>query len=561
MLRPAITARSPRLLVFGIDGAGLDLVDSLIARGDLPVIGELLSRSAVARCRSTTPPTTLPAWTTFLSGAHPSTHGVPDFTVRRGYRVHFVGGASRACPTWLSYVEFLGLTVGTAFFPATFPPEKLRGYQISGWDSPVTTAGDSSFVHPQSLHGELRQAFGKDALAFDAIDEFSSRNDLYDRAATLLPRAVQRKADVAAFLLCHRPVDVAMFYFGETDTAAHHFWAFFDRNSPRRPSHVRTELEQVLPNVYRAVDRAIGTLIDIAGPETAIALVSDHGSAGSSDVALHLNNVLSEAGLLAKRRRGLDAQLWRGRAASFVPSPLRRSLFRLAGGLLPSLVESHVRFGDIDWSRTRAFSEELGYAPSIWFNQLGREPQGVTRARDRRFLADEVRACLLQQRDDRGRRLVRDVVPREELHQGPLAHLLPDLWIELETLDGYEPVCLPSSTSQGHTVRRLREAERLGRKGRSLPGCHSAHGLFSLHGRGAPWGRHGDIALQDTAPTLMSALGLPPAPWFEGTTRFDLEAPSPSSWTAVDAPLPAPYAPDEERLVAQRLRRLGYLDE
>jgi predicted AlkP superfamily phosphohydrolase/phosphomutase len=229
--------------------------------------------------------------------------------------------------------------------------------------------------------------------------------------------------------------------------------------------------------------------------------------------------------------------------------------------LLPGLVESHIRLGNIDWSRTRAFSEELGYAPSVWFNQLGREPRGVVRARDRRFVADEVRSCLVGLRDDQGRRLVHDVIPREELHRGPLANLLPDLWIELETLDGYEPVCLPSSTSNGQVVRRLLEQERLGRKGRSLPGCHSPYGLFALRAEGVCPGRRDDMGLEDAAPTLVRALGLPRAPWFEGSAVFDLGDLSAQGPAPVSLPRPSPYAPDEERAIAGRLRRLGYLEE
>lgn len=565
MLRPCSKTNGspiPRLLVIGLDGAGLDLVDELIGRDALPNIKKLLAESAVSPSRSTVPATTLPAWTTFLTGASPSTHGVPDFTVRHGYRVRFVGGASRRCSTWLGHVEARGLTVGAAWFPATYPPERLAGYQISGWDSPVTAAGDRSFVYPPSLYDELCREFGDEILRFEAIDEFARGDDFYERAARRLPQSIRRKAEMASFLLRHRPVDVALFYFGETDTAAHHFWAFHDERSPRRPEHVPAERADVLFSVYRAVDNAVGELVRTVGPQTSVALVSDHGSAGASDWALHINNALCSAGLLAKRRRTVDARWLRGTATSLVPPSLRRSLFRLAGGLAPSWVESQVRFGDIDWSRTQAFSEELGYAPAVWFNQLGREPQGIVRASDRERVAARVTQCLLALRDEGGRRLVRHVVPRQELHRGPLAHLFPDLWIELEPLDGYTPVCLPSSTGKGLTVRRLAEDEKLGRKGRSMPGCHSPLGLFCLRAPSAAPGRFPAIDLQDAAPTLVSALGLPLASWFEGEPRFGLGGfRQGRTETNAETPPGSVYTPDEERVVANRLRRLGYLDE
>ena len=75
-----------------------------------------------------------------MTGASPSEHGVPDFTVRQGYGVRFVGASLRALPTLFQHVESQGLTAGAAWFPATYPPEHLKGFQISGWDSPITAS-------------------------------------------------------------------------------------------------------------------------------------------------------------------------------------------------------------------------------------------------------------------------------------------------------------------------------------------------------------------------------------------------------------------------------------
>jgi predicted AlkP superfamily phosphohydrolase/phosphomutase len=536
----------PRLLVLGIDGADPDLVARFTASGAMPRTAALVARGAMAKLASTVPPTTFPAWTSFLTGAPPSFHGVPDFTIRTGYRVRFTGASDRALPTLFSHFERCGLSTGAAWFPATYPPEPLSGFSISGWDSPVTSAGDASFVRPRSLAAELRARFGGDHLAFDAFDEFRGDplDDLPARVRALV-EATRRRAEIARWLLEHRPVDVAAFYFGAADTAAHHFWAFCDPSSPRRPAVVPREAETAIERVYRAIDEAMGALVDAAGEGAAVVVLSDHGSRGSSDVAVHLNRALADAGLLSFTRGEAPAErgVFRTSAVAAIPRGVRRRLFRFAGGLAPSLAESSLRFGGIDWSRTRAFSEELSYAPSIWLNQLGREPHGVVPYRMRGAVAADVEGALSRLRLEDGRPLVERVLRREELHTGPHARRFPDLTVLLRDVDGYTPACLPSR-GPGPSVTRLEGAALIGRKGRSMPGCHAPNGILVVALPGAEPPAIPGVGIEGVAKLACDLLRVP-----------GLDA-APVACTSASA-----YTLAEERAVAARLRGLGYLEE
>jgi predicted AlkP superfamily phosphohydrolase/phosphomutase len=527
----------------------------------------LIENGAWGPLRSTVPPTSLPAWTSFLTGATPSHHGVPDFTVRQGYRVRFAGAGDRRLPTVLAHLERHGLSTGAAWFPATYPPEQLRGWQIAGWDSPVTSCGDSSFIHPAELHRQLAQRFGGDHLRFDTLDEFSDRPEWYLSAAEALPRRVGRRAEMALWLLREHPVDVAAFYFGEADTAAHHFWAFHDPTSPRRPSAFDPLLEGALERVYGALDEAVGRLVAAVGGDCSVVVLSDHGSAGASDVGIHLNRALEAAGLLAFEtpRLELDPRALRGRIPGLLPAGLRQGLFRVAGGIVPSAIESHLRFAGIDWSRTTAFSEELTYAPAIWLNQLGREPRGTLRYRERDRALIAVERAVSGLRDLDGRALVRRAIPREEIHGGPLINLFPDVILELDEPGGHAPVCLPSSGRPGPAVSRIPKAELLGRKGRSLPGRHTADGILVVYRPGAPSGGEIEGArIEDVAFAIAALARAPAAPWFEGRIPdglSGLDDPVRAADCVGVAPTPArAYDRAEERVVAERLRRLGYLE-
>ncbi len=564
-----MTRPKPSLLLIGLDGVGPEILEPLVEAGDLPNLSRLRDAGAYGPLRSTTPPTTFPAWSSFLTGVEPSSHGIPDFTIREGYRITFAGTADRRAPTWMEHLESHGLRVGAAWFPMTYPPLPLLGYHISGWDSPVTSRGDSSFVHPSALHTDLVSRFGEEHLSFDTIDEFSDTDNWHIATAEALLKRIEKRTDIALHLLAKHPVDVAAFYFGQTDTAAHHFFAFHDPSSPRRPETFDPRLSHALRNVYIAADEAVGRLVENVDDDTTVMVMSDHGSGGSSDIAIYLNRMLQRAGLLEFRsanRQGIDPSFIRGKAVGLLPRQLRRPLFRFSKGLVPALVESRLRMGGIDWSRTVAFSEEINYAPSIWFNQLGREPDGVMPFGERENIASEVEQAAHELVTPSGARLVHRVIRREEIHHGAHLHRFPDLTLELANIDGFTPVCLSSRAHRGDPVGCLGPDAMLGRKGRSMPGCHTPNGILMLSGPGVPDRQIEGARIHDVPMLICAATNTPAAPWFEGTSPEGLMEPPEQKKNdrtndLVSNKTTRSYTHTQEKVVAERLRRLGYFED
>ena len=245
---------------------------------------------------------------------------------------------------------------------------------------------------------------------------------------------------------------------------------------------------------------------------------------------------------------------------------MRRPLFRLAGGLAPSLAESHLRFGGIDWGRTKVFSEEITYAPSLWFNQKGREPKGTLSPGEREHTMRLVEQALQNFKEPEGETLVARVVRREEIHAGPHVERYPDLILELTTGGVYQPVLLPSKGHSGPLVTRLTQSEHLGRKGRSLPGCHTRQGILAVRGTGVTTPTIENADLHDVASIVCGLLGAKAGDWFESKPLTGLPTAVCGSTTVSRddhsaSPVIEPYTQDEEHIVAERLKRLGYLDD
>ena len=67
-----------RVFIVGWDGATFDLIKPWVAEGKLPHIAEVLENGAHGLLRSTLPPMTFPAWTSFMTGKNPAKHGIFD---------------------------------------------------------------------------------------------------------------------------------------------------------------------------------------------------------------------------------------------------------------------------------------------------------------------------------------------------------------------------------------------------------------------------------------------------------------------------------------------------
>ena len=71
-----------RVIVLGVDGMDYDLVRDLMARGRMPHFLQLAQSGALGPLRTTVPPQSPVAWSSFITGLDPGRHGIFDFIHR-----------------------------------------------------------------------------------------------------------------------------------------------------------------------------------------------------------------------------------------------------------------------------------------------------------------------------------------------------------------------------------------------------------------------------------------------------------------------------------------------
>ena len=529
-----------RFLLIGLDGADPALTEQWMAEGRLPHLARLRDDGgAFMPLRSTTPPATFPAWTTCVTGVNPGRHGIFDFTetVPGAHAVRFVNSSYRKAPALWDILSRADKRVGVLGVPATYPPEKVNGFMVAGFDSPVATRIDPSFVYPPMLYPEVK------GWRFADFQEDNIGPRWHARALPSLLEGVDKKAAIACKLLRREPWDFFMVVFGESDTVAHHFWMFHDPDSPR----YRPGMEFAIRAVYQRLDDAVGRLMDAAGDDITVAVMSDHGFGGAGTGVVHLNNWLAEQGYLRFAPGSGGALKWL--ALTLVPGHWRGVAFRRLRPLA-ARVESRARFSGIDWRRTRAWSEELNYFPSIRINLRGRDPQGCVDPLEYDTLVEELCARLEAWPP------VARAWPRATLYEGPYVEQAPDIIVELALENGYSYSCLRARG--GPSFRRIRPDEAVGGRERGMNGNHRPMGVLFLSERA----NRTTASLEDIAPTVLATLGVP-APAMDGRSLLGnvaAGADPPDNRADMPPDEARPYTPEEETRLEKRLRALGYYE-
>lgn len=550
------------LLIFGLDGATFNVIRPLVAEGRLPALGHMMREGAWGPLRSTTPPVTFPAWTSFMTAVNPGRHAIFDFSRREpgSYRVRFLNATHRKAPTIWRLMSDAGRRVAVLGLPGTYPPEPVAGVMVSGFDTPVTLRAGRDFCFPRELYDVIRRFGG---FPFAEFQEAAVDRQWYSRALDSLLAGIERKVRLAKHLLASEQYDCFLLLFGESDTVSHHFWRFWDPESPRFEAQAPARLREAVASVYEALDAAVGEITGLI-PDADVMVVSDHGFGGVGTRAVRINRRLASRGLLswrAGRARGETAAGRLRRAAlRWVPEGMQARLFRLGGGWMPARVETAIRFGGIDWSRTVAFSEELNYAPAVWLNVEGREPAGTVPTRDYEATREQVIRDLLAWRDpDSGEPVVARAWRREEVYRGPWVHLAPDILLELATPGGYSYVVLPSEARDGPDVEEV-AAQMEGRLG-GLSGSHRPDGVFLARGPHIRAGCVPGARIEDAGASALALTRTPLPADLDGRVlpcvTVPVEQGRPTDGAAFTEERHYSEAEDEE--IARRLEKLGYL--
>jgi predicted AlkP superfamily phosphohydrolase/phosphomutase len=187
--------RFKRVVILGLDGLDFELTQKMLAEGRLPHLAGLREKGSFHALASTLPPISPVAWSTFQTGTNPGKHNIYDFLIpdeqtyqpklssvevrppRRSLRLGKlrvplgkpdVRMLRKSKPFW-SVLSDYGVFNCILRVPITFPPEKLRGVQLSAMCVPDIRGTQGTFSlfttrprdHEKKMGGDVQQVTRK----------------------------------------------------------------------------------------------------------------------------------------------------------------------------------------------------------------------------------------------------------------------------------------------------------------------------------------------------------------------------------------------------------------
>jgi predicted AlkP superfamily phosphohydrolase/phosphomutase len=437
---------------------GLDCVPPRLAferyRHVMPNLSRLMDQGVWGPLRTVVPPITVPAWACLFSGYDPGELGLYGFRNRvpGSYQLELASSSQLHKPMlWERLAP--EQRVCCLFVPPSFPPRAVPGELVSCF---LTPDADCEHTYPPALAEELRARFGPYQ---PDVEEYrtDAREPLLEQ---LYAGTTQRFAIACHLQRTRRPHLTVMVEIGP-DRFHHAFWADIDPEHPRHDP--AGPYRDAGLRYYAFLDRQVGLLLEAAGPEVNVLVLSDHG-ARALHGCVHINQWLIEHGYLVLRRYPAQLTPW---------SEL-----------------------EVDWSRTRAFGEG-GYYSRVVLNIAGREPHGIVPPSQASALCETLQRALGEQVGPHGQRLQQRVVRPEQCYRAQHG-LPPDLMVFWDDLSYRSSAAVGGGTLFSASNDTGPDA------------CnHDWHGIFVLAGpEVTARGELSEVHYEDVSATVLRLLGV-----------------------------------------------------
>jgi predicted AlkP superfamily phosphohydrolase/phosphomutase/tetratricopeptide (TPR) repeat protein len=277
----------------GWDAADWKVIHPLIEAGQMPNLQRLVENGASGQVRTLHPPLSPMLWTSIATGKRPFKHGILGFSepAPDGRGVQPVTNLSRkAKALWniLNQNDLRSIVIG--WWPS-HPAEPVNGVMVSdhfhrargpldeGWPllpnaihppELAATLADLR-VHPDRLSPEMVEPFIP--LAREIDQDQDSRLGQFMR--TLAEGMSVQSA--ATWLIDNRPWDFFAVYYDSIDHFCHGFMKYHPPRQSWIPERDFELYHNVISMAYQFHDRMLGTLLEKAGTDVTVIVLSDHG--------------------------------------------------------------------------------------------------------------------------------------------------------------------------------------------------------------------------------------------------------------------------------------------
>jgi len=281
------------MMLIGWDAADWKIINPLIEQGYMPNLEKLINGGTIGNLATMDPAYSPMLWTSIATGKHPYKHGIHGFLQPSEDRKSIkpiLSTSRKVKAIWqiLSEHDYKCHAVG--WWPS-HPAEEMNGISISNFyqkDNGLLADGwkmMSGCVHPDSeedrfaaLRVHPEELTGQHILPFipsaEKIDQTKDTRIYSVAQVTAHAASIQ-----AAFtnIIRTEEWDFAAAYFDSIDHYCHGFMKYHPPKQDHIAQNAFDLYNGVVTAAYRYHDMLLGRLMELAGKETTIILISDHG--------------------------------------------------------------------------------------------------------------------------------------------------------------------------------------------------------------------------------------------------------------------------------------------
>jgi len=282
-----------KVLLIGWDAADWKLINPLLDQGLMPTLDDFVNQGVIGNLATLRPILSPMLWNSIATGKRPDKHGILGFMEPDPQTggVRPTTSTSRKVKALWNILTQRGYKTHVLGWFAGHPAEPINGISVSDlFPYAVGPLGKDWPLPPGAVHPEImREKFARlrmhpgevtEAAILPWIPRAAEIDQEKDKGLQTFAKILSENCSIhnaATWILQNEPWDFLAVYYNAIDHFCHGFMHY---HPPRMKGILEEKFEiykDVVNNAYRFHDMMLQTLLDLAGPDVTVLLVSDHG--------------------------------------------------------------------------------------------------------------------------------------------------------------------------------------------------------------------------------------------------------------------------------------------
>jgi predicted AlkP superfamily phosphohydrolase/phosphomutase/tetratricopeptide (TPR) repeat protein len=282
-----------KVLLIGWDAADWKIINPLLDQGLMPTLEEMVNHGVIGNLATLHPVLSPMLWNSIATGVRPEKHGILGFMEPDPQTggVRPVTSTSRKVKAIWNILTQRGYKTHVVGWFAGHPAEPINGISVSDlYPYAVAPLEEEWPLPPGACHPEnLRETFARlrmhpeevtAAAILPMIPRAAEIDQEKDQRLESYAKVLSENCSIhnaATWILQNQPWDFMAVYYNAIDHFCHGFMHFHPPRMEGIPEDQFAIYKDVVNGAYCFHDMMIQTLVELAGPETTVILVSDHG--------------------------------------------------------------------------------------------------------------------------------------------------------------------------------------------------------------------------------------------------------------------------------------------